>query len=236
MSTARRIVAPEWEDEDLYPAEDGEPMAETQIHIRAIILLFQAFEDFLIRQLDIYIAANMFWYWEKGNPGARRAPDVMIIKGVGRAERRSFFTWRENGAVPSVIVEVVSKKKYRDDYFTKRELYAKLGVKEYFLFDPEAIHFRPPLVGFRRNERGRYVRIKPDSDKRLRCDELGLLLQSEGKTLRLIDAATGQSVLSRDERAEGERQRAEALQAEVARLKALLKKTEISNGGGVAPS
>jgi Uma2 family endonuclease len=229
MSTVSRTVPAEFEDEDLYPAEDGEPMAETQIHIRAIILLFQAFEDFLIRQLDIYISANMFWYWEKGNPGARRAPDVMVIKGVGRAERRSFFTWRENGAVPSVIVEVVSKKKYRDDYFTKRELYAKLGVKEYFLFDPEAVHFRPPLVGFRRNQRGKYVRIKPDGEKRLRCDELGLLLKSEGKTLRLIDAATGQPVLSREERAE-------ALEAEVARLKAILKKTGISNGGRVGPS
>jgi Uma2 family endonuclease len=229
MSTIRRTVSPEWEDEDLYPAEDGEPMAETQIHIRAIILLFQAFEDFLIRQLDIYISANMFWYWEKGNPGARRAPDVMVIKGVGRAERRSFFSWRENGAVPSVIVEVVSKKKYRDDYFTKRELYAKLGVKEYFLFDPEARHFRPPLVGFRRNARGKYVRIKPDGDKRLHCEELGLLLQSEGKTLRLIDAATGQPVLSREERAE-------ALEAEVARLKAQLKKTANANGGRVGPS
>jgi Uma2 family endonuclease len=93
MSMASPKILPRVLDDDImYPAEDGEPMAETQIHIRAIILLFQALEDYLARRLDIYIAADMFWYWEKGNVAARRAPDVMVIKGVGRQVRLSFLS------------------------------------------------------------------------------------------------------------------------------------------------
>ena len=122
--------------EVFYPSSDGEPMAETPIHIRALILLLQAMEDFLGARTDIYIAADMFWYWVEDNPQASRAPDLMVIKGVGRAERRSFFSWREHGAVPCLIVEITSEKTWREDLNEKRQLYAQLGVAEYYVFDP----------------------------------------------------------------------------------------------------
>lgn len=214
--------APEMEPDVHYPSGDGQPMAETPLHVRAIMLLFQALEDALAAQADVYIAANMFWYWEKGNPGARRAPDVMVVKGVGRAERRSFFTWRENGAVPSVTFEVASEGKWRADLYEKSRLYARLGVREYFVFDPEARHVRPPLQGFRRNDQGVFVPIEPDAEDRLYSEELGLFLRAEGGMLRLIDPATGKPIPTREERIEHERQRAEQLEAEVARLRALL--------------
>jgi Uma2 family endonuclease len=186
--------------EIFYPSSDGEPMAETPIHIRALILLFQAMEDFLAALTDIYIAADMFWYWEEGNPQARRAPDLMVIKGVGRAERRSFFSWRENGVVPCLIVEIASENTWREDLYDKRQLYARLGVAEYFLFDPEAQYLRPALVGFRRNEQGVYVPLESDTEDRLKSEELGLYFRAEGAMLRLLDAATGQPVPTRSER------------------------------------
>ena len=79
----------------VYPSSDGAPVAETPLHVRAIMLLFQALEDSLPARKDIYVAADMFWYWQEGHPEARRAPDIMVIKGVGRAERRS-FDWHRN--------------------------------------------------------------------------------------------------------------------------------------------
>jgi len=239
---ARQLVPPdEADDELLYPAEDGEPMAETQIHIRAIILLFQALEDYLAKRLDIYIAADMFWYWEKGNVGARRAPDVMVIKGVGRRVRRSFLSWKENGAVPCVIFEMASQGTWRENLKEKRRLYEKLGVKEYFVFDPEAKYLRPPLQGFRRNRNGLFVPLDLDANKQLHCQELGINLRPEGEFLRVLDAKTGKRVLWRTEwiekeknranaekrRANAEKRRADALEREVARLKELREK----NGG-----
>src|SRR5580765_413986 len=142
--------------EGRYPSGDGKPMAETPVHVVAIMLLFQALEDFVADKIDIYVAANMFWYYQKGNPKARRAPDVMVIKGVGRRERKSFFSWMENGAIPNVIVEVVSPKKKRSDLKVKPPLYAKLGVREYFCFDPTAMPPTPALRGWRVNADGVY--------------------------------------------------------------------------------
>jgi Uma2 family endonuclease len=175
-------------------------MAETPIHLRALLLLLQATEDALTAVADVFIAANCFWYWEEGNVKARRAPDLMVVKGVPRKPRRSFFSWRENGAVPSTIIELSAEGTWREDLFEKRKLYARLGVKEYFLFDCEALYLRPPLQGFRRNEQGLYVPLEPDSEDRLKSEELGVYLRAEAEMLRLIDAATGKFVLTKDER------------------------------------
>jgi Uma2 family endonuclease len=142
----------------------------------------------------------MFWYWEEGNPQARRAPDVMVVKGVGRAERRSFQSWREHNAIPCFIVEIVSEGTWREDLYEKRRLYAELGVREYFLFDPEAAYLRPALQGFRWSEPGVYVPLEADAEDRLHSEEIGLYLRAEGGMLRLLDAATGQPVLTKDER------------------------------------
>jgi Uma2 family endonuclease len=149
----------------------------------------------------------------------------MVIKGVGEAERRSFLSWRENGAVPCFIVEIASEGTWRTNLYEKRRLYAALGVREYFLFDPEALYLRPPLRGFRRTQDGTYGPLDADGDDRLYSEELGLFLRVEGSMLRLIDAKTGLPVLTRVERAE-------RLEAEVARLRALLEQAGASTEPG----
>jgi Uma2 family endonuclease len=232
----------EVEQEPFYPSEDGEPMAETPIHVLAIMLLFQALQDFFRARPDVYIASNMFWYWQEGNPDARRAPDVMVIPGVGQADRRSFFSWKENGAIPAVIFEITSEKNWQENWLDKRELYEELGVKEYFLFDPEAAHLRPPLQGFRLGKRG-YRTLRHAEEGSLTSPELGLQLLAEGRMLRLIDTRTRERIHTREERIAQERQnaeesrrrameaeqRAQTLEAENARLRALLEKPRNGN-------
>jgi Uma2 family endonuclease len=227
-------------------------MGETGIHVLAIIQLFEVFHDHL--PATEFIAADMFWYWEEGHPESRVAPDVMVVKGVGRAHRRSFFTWRENGAVPCIVFEMASQNTWREDLRQKRRLYERLGVREYILFDPEGEYLRPRLQGFRLVE-GRYEPIEADADDRLRSDELGFLLGAEDLVLRLYDGTTGAPVPTRQERveaerlhaeqerlhaeqerlhAEQERRRADALAAEVERLKALLEQARGGVDGGSA--
>ena len=183
-----------------YPSSDGQPMAETTLHVKAIILLLQALQDFFRNASDVFLAADLFWYWEEGNPNARKAPDVMVVKGVANQERRSFCSWQENNAIPCVLFEIASQGTWREDLYEKRRLYAELGVREYFLFDPEALYLRPALQGFRRNDHGIYVPLEPDTEDRLRSEELGVSLGVEGPILRLVNAATGQPVLTKDER------------------------------------
>ncbi|MGL5095583.1 MAG: Uma2 family endonuclease, partial [Planctomycetia bacterium] len=88
-----------------YPSSDGQPMAETGIHVQAIILLHQALEDFFQGRPDVFIASDMFWYWKEGDSTEKTAPDVMVVPGVGNHDRRSYFSWEEGGAVPAVVFE-----------------------------------------------------------------------------------------------------------------------------------
>src|SRR5689334_24504147 len=83
----------------IYPSGDGKPMAETWLHVRAIMWLHQALEAFFQGRPDVFIASDIFWYWEEGNPSARIAPDVMVVPGVqprDPRERRSLFSWKES--------------------------------------------------------------------------------------------------------------------------------------------
>jgi len=221
--------APEIEDDALYPSSDGEPVGETDWHMWALILLREALEDVFAERADVKVASDMFLYYRQGDPSASKAPDVMVIKGVAKHFRRSFKTWVEN-ALPSVIVEIASEKTWKDDVGEKRKLYEELGVSEYFVFDPEALYFRPSLRGYRLKE-GRYVRLTAAGDGSLLSKEMGLRLGRENSMVRLRDARTGQPVLTRTERAEWERAekereraRADALAAELAELRAATSK------------
>src|SRR3954465_1734973 len=88
-----------------YPSSDGEPMAESGPHAKALTDLFVMLRE-KYRGKMAYVAADMFLYYKQGDPSACRAPDLMVVKGVpGEPERASFFTWVEN-AVPRVVIEL----------------------------------------------------------------------------------------------------------------------------------
>jgi Uma2 family endonuclease len=225
-----------------YPETDGEPLGETGIHVLATLGLFGALKVFFSTHPDVYVAADMFLYYQEGNPKARTAPDVMVIKGVPNRERRIFKLWEE-GVPPCTVFEVISRATWREDTITKTALYARLGVREYFLFDPDADVLEEQLVGYRLED-DMYVPIPLASDGTLPSAELGLRFRVDGCLLRVLDPATGQLIPTLEEairraeaarlkaeaaraeaeaaRAKAEAARAAAAEAEVARLKALL--------------
>lgn len=224
-----------------YPSGDGQPMAETWLHVRAIMWLHQALEDFFRDKPDVFIASDLFWYWQQGNRDLKIAPDVMVIPGVGVRPRRSFFSWEENGAVPAVVFEMASQGTVDADLTTKFFQYEDLGVREYFLFDPEGANMPVSFQGYRLNGTA-YRRLR---DNEL-SSELGFGLRPEGSMLRLVDLKTGLPIPTRAEameaaqraaetarqQFEAEKQRADALQAEIDRLRAQLQKPSTTNGGG----
>ena len=127
-------------------------MAETFYHIQAMMLLYQTLQNYFRGREDVFVFIDQFWYWEKGNIKARIAPDVMVVTGtkpLDLDERRSFFSWKEPKAVPAAVFEMASAKTWRADLGKKFERYETLGVREYFLFDPEGIYLEPQLQGFR---------------------------------------------------------------------------------------
>lgn len=59
-------------------------------------------------------------------------PDLVFISAgnLPSVQRRAIF------GVPDLLVEVVSPSSVRRDRYTKKELYARFGVKEYWIADP----------------------------------------------------------------------------------------------------
>jgi Uma2 family endonuclease len=177
-----------------YPESDGQPIGETDFHITATLLLLQMLRDHFENEPQIYVASDMMFYYEPGNPRAVKAPDVFVVKGVGKHKRRVYKLWEEQ-AIPCTLFEITSKQTAQADLTTKYQLYERLGVKEYFLFDPLDEYLQPCLQGFTLVQE-RYQALPLSTEGELVSRELGLVLRPRGDLLRLIDCYTHQLLLT----------------------------------------
>lgn len=132
-----------------YPDSDGLPMAESDATRDYLIYGVEALDSYFQEDANVYVSGNLFIYYEQGKPKSVVAPDVFVVFGVEKKKRPSYKTWEENGKVPDFILEITSKSTASEDRGTKRGLYAYLGVKEYFQYDPTADYLKPSLQGFR---------------------------------------------------------------------------------------
>jgi len=220
-----------------YPESDGQPMAETDTHLEQMVdALLHPLKERYRNDADVYVSGNLFVYYEEGNPKAVVAPDVFVVFGVPKKLRRIYKVWEE-GRPPDIVLELTSRKTYREDLSDKRILYEELGIREYFLFDPLRDYLRPPLQGFRLHD-GCYRPLLPDDlpdgEWQIDSEVLGLTLQTAGSFLRLYDPQTERYLLSRPEEAEARRQaetklaevvdKQRALEEELARLRTELGK------------
>ena len=204
-----------------YPESDGKPMGETDVHIDALIYLREALRDHFRDDPQMYVAGSMLLYYEEGNPAACVAPDVFVVQGVAKGERRTYRLWDE-GQAPAVVFEITSPGSRLEDLGTKRAIYAMLGVREYFLYDPLGEYLRPSLQGYQLQE-GEYQRLLPGAAGEFVSQVLGLELRLENGRLRLFNPATGERLLTpaealvaRRTKAAARRTEAEARQAEAA--------------------
>ncbi|MEO0539321.1 MAG: Uma2 family endonuclease, partial [Cyanobacteria bacterium P01_A01_bin.105] len=132
----------------VYPASDGEPVAETFDHLYVLITTLMALRHYLAGQ-SATVLANQFLYYVEGKPSARVAPDVMVIFNVAPGGRDSYKIWEENNQVPSVIFEMTSKSTADQDIGFKKGLYEQLGITEYWLYDPRGEWIAEKLRGYR---------------------------------------------------------------------------------------
>ncbi len=184
----------------LYPERDGKPMGETDAHIDAIIYLREALKQHFRQAPEVYVAGNMLLYYEENNPAAAIAPDVFVVQGVAKHQRRTYKLWEE-GTPPAVVFAVTSRSSRVEDTGTKSAVYAMLGVQEYFIYDPLGEYLRPALRGYRLQE-GEYQRLLPTTEGHLVSEVLGLEMRLEDKHLRLFDVRTGGRLLTLPETAE----------------------------------
>jgi Uma2 family endonuclease len=241
------ITLPPTQDE--LPCDDGVPM-ETERHKLQMDLLIYPLKSWLYRQPEGgYVGGNMFVYFslEQVRRQDFRGPDVFVVLGVPRRERKSWVVWEE-GKGPDVVIELLSERTAAEDKGRKKTIYQdQLKVAEYFWFDP----FNPDdWAGFYW-QRGIYQTLPPDDQGRLISKRLGLALVRwhgiyagvEATWLRwatlegaLLLPTPQEALEAETRRAEAEKQRAEAekqradaearraatAEAEIARLRALL--------------
>ena len=217
-----------------YPSSDGQPMGETPVHRDCIIDALGALREFFAERPDVYVGGNMFLYYEEGNPRASVIPDVFVVIGAVKDElreggwRETYKLWEEPKA-PDFVLEVTSRSTRRQDQVRKRALYARLGVREYFLYDPGEEYLAPPLRGMRLGG-SEYEPLAPvrlaDGREGVWSEVLGLHLYRRGQALRLHDPVAGRDLLTHREEAAARR----AAEARIAELEARL------SSGGVPAS
>ena len=190
-----------------YPCTDGDRICESQYQYFAIFDTIGALKSMFADRPDVVVAGNLFVYYREGDPGSRVAPDIMVAFGAsGKHYRHSWQVWREGGVVPSFVLEVASESTWRTDAGPKRDIYAAMGVTEYWRHDPEPLrNFLPSALIGERLEGGEYrpMSVYTDGAGTLRGHSsiLGLdICVRDGSDLRLYDPAAEQWLLSPDEK------------------------------------
>ena len=230
-------------DAVFYPTSDGQSMAETDLHAACMVYVASALRWWFKKngRDDVYVGSNNFLYYERGNPRAVVSPDVYVVVGAPAGLRDTYMLWNEPKG-PDFVLEVTSASTRRNDERRKRDVYAALGVREYFLYDPRAEWLAPPLQGWRLHE-GAYralpaVTVLSNRGVSIASEVLGLELRDEreARRVRLRDPATGEVLLTHEEseraREEAERTREEeadlhrAAEARAAELEARLRALE----------
>jgi Uma2 family endonuclease len=184
MTTA---VNPAQSDDIFYPSSDGEPIAETYDHVNAIFKTLIVLTQYLQGQRAT-VLANQFLYYSKGWPNLRIAPDVMVIFDVETGGRDNYKIWEE-GQIPKVIFEMTSPGTRQQDLGFKKDLYAQLGVQEYWMFDPKGEWIPEKLSGYQLQGE-QYISIVDG-----RSTVLNLTLKVEDKLIGFYRNDTGKRLL-----------------------------------------
>ena len=172
-----------------YPESDGKPMSETPVHRRATIDATEPLDGFFEKRSDVYVGSDMFVYYREGDLRCNVVPDVWVAFGVAKLpERRTWLTWLE-GKAPDFVLEITSKSTRREDEGRKKRLYAQLGVREYWQFDPTGDYLDPILQGRELGPAGTYRNLVLEERDGVLCRSslLGLDLCLEDGRLFYFD-------------------------------------------------
>jgi len=201
-----------------YPSSDGKARAGNQAQRVALDRIVPVLRQHFPNSTDVLVGGDLLWYYERGEPRKTVAPDAFVALGVPRDPlRHTYKVWRE-GKVPDFALEVSSPSSAVADVGRKRDLYERLGVREYFVYDPSGDLHQPRLQGFRLvgGHLERILSLTPEVW--LESEQLGLALVFDGGGLLLWDPVAG--IYLRDLPASEERgDQAEARAAREARLR-----------------
>jgi len=109
-------------------------MGETTIHFQARASATEVLRRYYSgKGKKAFIASDLHTLY----PGEKAFyPDLLVVFDVEDHHRRSWNVHREKKGLDFVL-EIVSKSSRRNDQVEKLNLFARLGIPEYFIFDPD---------------------------------------------------------------------------------------------------
>ena len=216
-----------------YPETDGMPMPDAYYQSKHFLGILPALKLYFASRDDVVISGNIFIYYEEGDNQRRVVPDCFVVLGVGKEsfERNNTYLMWDVGKQPDFVLEIGSPATARTDLTRKRDLYARLGIGEYWRFDPSGgEHYNAPLVGERLVD-GEYreFRMNRDEDGGVwgYSPALNLELRWVDGRLRFYDPAGDrwlQNMEETDAAREFERERADSAEARIAEMEAELRR------------
>ena len=191
--------------EIIYPESDGQPMADNTKQFRYIVTIQGGLAALFADDPNIFVAGDLLWYPVEGKNKLRVAPDVMVAFGRPKGDRGAYLQWREGNIAPQVVFEILSPGNTGLEMMRKLQFYARHGVEEYYLYDPD----HGELAGWQRT---------PDAFEEIEqmagwvSQRLGIHFDLEGNELVLTrpDGRRFETFVELAQRADAERERADA--------------------------
>lgn len=188
-------------------------------------------KDILTRRYasDAHVAVfrDLIINWGVANLGSH-CPDTCVMFEVGNKNRIwTEFSVVQEGARPTLVIEVVSPRYRQIDRQVKVREYAQAGVQEYIIFDRrrQRNEFIEEVLGYQLVD-GIYLPMVPDREGRVLAETVGLWFGLQAGEVVLVDAATGEQLpnsLALEQRAMESEQRAMESEQRAARLAELLR-------------
>ena len=153
-------------------------------------------------------------------------PDLLIAFDANpeALELSNAYVISEQGKPPDFILEIASRSSRTFDRTTKRDIYAGLGIPEYWRFDEKPTRRNPGLAGDRLAD-GEYrpIAIEEIEAGVLRgySTVLNLILEWRDGQLNWIDPRTGKHISTLEQERDGRLAEREARLAAEARIRAL---------------
>ncbi len=194
-----------------YPDTDGKPMAASDLHRDILNCTIDTLKAHYAQRPDVYVSGDILMYYVKGVPHRVVAPDVLVSFGLDKKRRNTYLVWVE-GKLPDFVMEFSSKTTYAEDLGKKMDLYASLGIQDYFLYDAEGLFLASQLMGWTLVD-GVYVPVSEHADGGLHSDVLSLDFHVDDEGLGFYDPVAGAWLQTPTEAAEA-RAKQEASRAE----------------------
>lgn len=121
----------------IYPSSDGQPMADSTIQYQWITKIQGGCDALFKDDLNVFVAGDLLWYPVEGRNNISQAPDVMVVFGRPKGDRRSYQQWLEGNINPQVVFEIRSFNDSQTKMDKKLAFYHRYAVEEYYLYDPD---------------------------------------------------------------------------------------------------